>query len=103
MGSQKRNERTLFLAGLMLMAVAAFATAPPARRQRAMTAYDKAQQMHATLEAHPESKRKKEEYKNVIDAYFEVYRLDPTYGKTPAALTAVAELYREMGREFSAD
>jgi len=56
--------------------------------------------MHATLEAHPESKRSKGEYKKVIDAYFEVYRLNPGYIKTPVALTAIAELYREMGALF---
>ena len=51
----------------------------------------------------PKANASKEEYKKVIDAYYEVYRLNPAYSKTPAALTAVAELYREMGREFSSD
>ena len=91
------------MAGLTLFAAAASATVSPARRQRAIAAYEKAQQMHAALEAHPESKRNKEEYKKVIDAYYEVYRLNPAYSKTPAALTAIAELYQEMGREFSSD
>ena len=102
-GSRKRFRWALFLAGLALFAAAASATVSPARRQRAIAAYDKAQQMHATLEAHPESKRNKEEYKKVIDAYYEVYRLNPAYSKAPVALAAVAELYREMGREFSSD
>jgi N-acetylmuramoyl-L-alanine amidase len=102
-GSQKQFWWALFLAGLTLFATPASPTMPPARRQRAMAAYEKAQQMHAALEAHPESKRNKEEYKKVIDAYNQVYRLDPTYGKTPAALTTVAELYHEMGRAFSSD
>lgn len=93
----------LILAGLTLVAAAASAAVSPAQRQRAVAAYDKAQQMHAALEAHPESKRKKEDYKKVIDAYMEVHRQDVAYAKTPAALTAVAELYREMGREFSSD
>ncbi|MGD1105106.1 MAG: AMIN domain-containing protein, partial [Terriglobia bacterium] len=102
-GSRKRFRWALFLAGLALFAAAASATVSPARRQRAIAAYEKAQQMHATLEAHPESKRNKEEYKKVIDAYYEVYRLNPAYSKAPVALAAVAELYREMGREFSSD
>jgi N-acetylmuramoyl-L-alanine amidase len=93
----------LILAGLTLVAAAASATVSPAQRQLAIAAYDKAQQMHTALEAHPESKRKKEDYKKVIDAYTEVYRQNPAYTKTPAALTAIAELYREMGREFSSD
>jgi len=102
-GSQKRFRWALFLAGLTLGAAAASATVSPARRQRAVAAYEKAQQMHAALEAHPESKRNKDEYKKVIDAYNQVYRLDPAYSKTPAALAAVAELYHEMGRGFSSD
>jgi N-acetylmuramoyl-L-alanine amidase len=98
-----RFRRTLFLAALVLCGAAAFATVTPARRQRAIAAYDEAQQMHTTLEAEPQGKRHKEEYKKVIDAYYEVYRLNPAYIKTPVALAAVAELYREMGREFSSD
>ena len=102
-GLPKRFRWAQVLAGLTLFAAAASATVPPARHQRAVAAYEKAQQIHATLEAHPESKRNKEEYKKVIDAYSEVYRLDPAYSKAPAALTAVAELYHEMGRAFSSD
>jgi N-acetylmuramoyl-L-alanine amidase len=101
--SQELCKRALFLIGLTLSVAAAFATESPARRQHATAAYEKAQQMHAALEAHPESKRNKEEYKKVIDAFNQVYRLDPAYGRAPAALTAVAELYHEMGSEFSTD
>ncbi len=102
MGSRKPFKWALFLAGLALFASPALAT-DSQRRQRASAAYEKAEQMHAALEAHPESRRNKDEYKKVIDAYMQVYRADLTYGKTPAALTAVAELYHEMGREFAAD
>jgi N-acetylmuramoyl-L-alanine amidase len=101
--SPKRYEWALFLAGLALFAAAASATVTPDRRQRAIAAYEKAQQMQAALAAHPESKHKKDDYKKVIDTYLEVYRQNPAYSKTPAALTAVAELYHEMGREFSTD
>ncbi len=103
MVSPKRWEGALILAGLTLFAAAASATVSPARRERAVAAYDKAQQMRATLEAQPEGKRSKEEYKKVIDAYYEVYRLNPAYSKAPVALAAIAELYQEMGREFSSD
>jgi N-acetylmuramoyl-L-alanine amidase len=103
MGSPKRFAGALFLAGLTLFAAAAFATESPARRQRAIAAFEKAQQMRDALEAQPESKRRKEDYKRVIDAYYSVYLLNPAYSKTPVALTAIAELYREMGREFSSD
>ena len=93
----------LLLAALTLLAATASATVSPAHRQRAIEAFEKAEQMHATLEAHPEGKRRKEEYKKVIDAYFEVYRLNLAYSKAPVAIAAIAELYREMGRGFSSD
>jgi len=102
-GLRTRGERALFLAASLVFAVAASGAGTSARRQRATAAYDKAQQMHATLEAHPESRRTKEEYRKVIDAYMGVYRAFPAYGKAPAALAAVAELYQEMGRQFSND
>ena len=101
--SQRRYRWALILTVLTLFAAAASAAVSPARRQGALAAYDKAQQMHAALEAHPESKRNKEDYKKVIDAYYDVYRLNPASSKTPGSLAAIAELYREMGREFSSD
>jgi len=102
-GLPKHCAWTLFLAGVFLLRGVATATVAPDRRQHATEAYEKAEQLHATLEAHPESKRSKEEYKKVIEAYRDVYRQDPAYSKTPVALAAVAELYREMGRQFSSD
>jgi N-acetylmuramoyl-L-alanine amidase len=103
MGLPKRFEAALLLAGLTLCAAAAFATVTPARRQRAIAGFEKAQQMRDALEAQPESQRRVEDYKKVIHAYYEVYLQNPAYSKTPVALTAIAELYREMGRAFSSD
>jgi N-acetylmuramoyl-L-alanine amidase len=103
MGSQKRFRLILFLATVALCAVGASATITPARRQQAIDAFNKAEKMRATLVAQPEGKHRKEEYKQVIDAYYEVVRLNPAYPKTPVALQAIAELYRQMGREFSSD
>ncbi len=102
MGAQKRS-RWLLLLAAMAVAVAAFATITPARRQQALEAFDKAEKMHAALEAQPEDKRRKEDFKPVIDAYYEVARLNPASVKTPLALETIAELYRQMGREFSSD
>jgi N-acetylmuramoyl-L-alanine amidase len=93
----------LLLVALALCAAAAFASITPARRQQAIEAFNKAEKMRAALEAQPEDKRRKEDYKQVIDAYYEVARLNPAYAKTPVALAAIAELYRQMGREFSSD
>jgi len=103
MGTQERIRRGLLLAALTLFAASATATAAPPHRQQAIAAFDKAQQMRTALEAQPEGKRRKEDYKKVIGAYYEVARLDSAYSKTPVALAAVADLYCEMGREFSSD
>ena len=93
----------MLLAAFTLFAGIAAATEAPSRRQRAVAAYEKAQQLHASLEARSAGNRTKTEYLKVIDAYMEAYRQSPGYSKSPAALTATAELYREMGRTFSSD
>ncbi len=103
MGSQTGYRWVLILAALAACAAPASATVSPTHRQRAVAAFGEAQQLRATLEAEPEGKRHKEEYKKVIDAYYQVYRLNPTYSKSPEALAAVAELYREMGQVFASD
>lgn len=102
-GSEERFRWGLFVGALTLFAASASATVTSTRGQQAVAAFDKAQQMHTALEAQPEGKRRKEDYKKVIDAYYEVARLNPASSKTPVALAAVAELYCEMGREFSTD
>jgi N-acetylmuramoyl-L-alanine amidase len=102
-GLLKRCAWTLPLAGLVLLTASAFAAVSPAHRQHAVAAMEKAEQMRAALEARTESKRTRGEYKKVINAYSEVHRQNPAYSKTPVALAAVAELYREMGQVFSSD
>lgn len=103
LGSPKYWGRALILAGLALSVASASAAVPSEHRDNAVAAYEKAQQMRATLEARAEGNRPKEEYRKVIDAFFQVYRLDPAYSKAPVALAAVAALNQEMGREFSSD
>jgi len=93
----------MLLAALVLGATAASATISPARRQQALDAFDKAEKLHAALLAQPEGKRRKADFKQVIDAYWEVARLNPGSSKTPVSLTDIAELYRQMGREFTSD
>lgn len=53
------------------------------------------------MESRPEDSRGKEDFLKVIHEFMEVYRLNPAYSKAPVALTAVAELYEEMGRRLS--
>ncbi len=59
--------------------------------------------MRTTLASQAAGERKKGDYEKVIAALRAVYRADPAYGRTPAALAAVGELYEEMGRQFSDD
>src|SRR5580698_2258985 len=99
----RRDWALLVIAMTCLAAVVSLASVTPARRQRAAADYERAEQMHATLEARSQSNRTKNEYQKVIDAYFEVYRDNPSYGKAPVALTAIAQIYQEMGHTFSSD
>jgi N-acetylmuramoyl-L-alanine amidase len=59
--------------------------------------------MRTTLESQPENQRRKADYEKVIRTFQEVYHLNPASSKTPLSLSAVAELYEEMGRVFSSD
>jgi N-acetylmuramoyl-L-alanine amidase len=52
------------------------------------------------LETRAEHLRTRLDYEKVIRAFQGVYRTNPAYPKTPAALAASGELYREMGRQF---
>ena len=80
---------------------------PPAhaatRRQRAEKAYENAQRLKVTLDSRPENARKKDDYEKLLRAFKLVHYCDATYGKAPAALSSVAEVYSEMGRRFSKD
>jgi N-acetylmuramoyl-L-alanine amidase len=103
MGLQRRIRWGLFIATVALCAVGASATMTPARRQQAVDAFNKAEKMRTALVAQPEGRHRKEAFKQVIDAYYEVARLNPAYAKTPVALQSIAVLYRQMGSEFSSD
>ena len=102
-GSSIRVRRAWLALGLAIVSVAARGAVPSGRRQRALAAFDKAQQMRVALEARQSGKRSKDEYKKVIAAYYDVYRLNPNSSKATPALTIVGDLYREMGREFTSD
>jgi len=101
--SQRGLAGVLLVASLLAGPAYCFCAVSPDRRQAAIAAFDHAQRLRTTLETQPESQRKKSDYRKVIDAFREVCRLNPVYGKTPVALAAVAELYEEMGRVFASD
>jgi N-acetylmuramoyl-L-alanine amidase len=71
--------------------------------QQALSAYQQAVGLREALESRPERLRASADYEKVIRAFRAVYRTDPACPKAPSALTAEAELYREMGRKFSED
>ena len=102
-GSPTKWRWVLLLAGLLAIPALAYPAVSPDERERAIAAFDKAQHLRTTLESQPADQRTKADYKNVIDTYYEVYRLNPAYSKAPVALTVRAELYEEMGSVFSSD
>ena len=69
--------------------------------EQAQSAYDHAVGLREALESRPEHLRTRVDYEKVVRAFQAVYRTDPAYPKTPSALAAVGELYREMGSKFS--
>jgi N-acetylmuramoyl-L-alanine amidase len=93
---------TAVLMAILLTASAA-AGISPSSRQRAITAFKRAEEMRVGLEGRSESHRTVAEYEKVIQAYKLVYRLDIAYVKTPQALGEAGALYDEMGRLFSND
>ena len=102
-GSRSSLMGALLLASCLAVPPACFPTATPAERQRAIEAFDQAQRLRTTLESQSQYLCTKKDYKNVIDAYYSVYLLNPAYSKSPVALATVAELYEKMGRLFAVD
>ncbi|MGH9397732.1 MAG: N-acetylmuramoyl-L-alanine amidase [Terriglobia bacterium] len=79
----------------------AMQSARPSRRARAAGAYQRAERLRAALESHPGQPAT--QYQRVVRAFQLVYRTDPGYPETPAALAAAAGVYEEMGRQFTSD
>jgi N-acetylmuramoyl-L-alanine amidase len=86
-----------------LLGVTALSLSAAASHPGAQPAYDRAVSLREALESRPEHARTRADYARVIRAFQAVYRIDPAYQKTPAALAAVGELHREMGQQFSMD
>lgn len=102
-GLRKGLTGVVLVASLLAGPIFSFCVVSPAQRQAAIAALDHAQRLRTTLESQPESQRSKADYRKVINAFHEVYHLNPAYTKTPAAFAAIAELYEEMGRVFASD
>ncbi|MGH9404779.1 MAG: N-acetylmuramoyl-L-alanine amidase [Terriglobia bacterium] len=76
-------------------------SAPAHSKRRAAEAYQHALKLRSALRRR--SAPAPESYERVARAFQAVYRADPSYTQTPAALAAAAEVYQEMGRRFASD
>src|SRR5579885_3044421 len=90
----------LLLSGIVLSGQSLLG-ATSTRRQKAAAAYHRAERLRVTLETG--SNRSVAQYLKVVRAFELVYRMDPGYPQTPAALAAAAEVYEEIGRQFADD
>lgn len=101
--SPSRLALTGFAAGFCALCIlsAARGFAQPSRRARATAQYHRAQQLRVALAAHTGSPAAS--YERVVRAFQLVYRIDPGCPKTPAALSAAAQIYEEMGQHFASD
>ncbi|MGH9470695.1 MAG: N-acetylmuramoyl-L-alanine amidase [Terriglobia bacterium] len=95
-----RGARAALCAGVLILACQSVYGAHT-RRQKAAIAWQSAIRMRVALETRPN--RPAADYLRVVRAFQLVYRIDPGYPKTPAALAAAAEVYEEMGRQFTSD
>lgn len=96
-----RSLRAALCAGALLLTCAGTQAAALTKRQRAAAAWQKAIRIRVALETRPN--RPPADYLRAVRAFQLVYRIDPGYPKTPAALAAAAEVYEEMGRQFTSD
>lgn len=98
---ERLRMKAVFCASLLMLAWGSGLAATPSSSEKASRAWQKAVRMRVALETR--SNRPAADYLRVVRAFQLVYRTDPAYTKTPAALAAAAEVYEEMGRQFSND
>jgi len=94
----------LLLAVLVTLGWQPSAAHAASKRERAAQAYDHAVHMRAAFDAQTGQSRTAhtaKDYLKLVHAFDLVYRTDPAYPGTPAAIAAEATLYREMGGVFS--
>ena len=86
---------------LALNARAAGTTRTPDSKRAAATAqFDRAEEQRSTLNEKPSNKRTLAEYKNVVTTYRRVFLITPRAPEVPESLSAVGQLYTEMGDRF---
>ena len=90
----------LLVGGLCVSTAFAATTTRANRRERARILYGRAVEKRSQFNKISAEKRTRKEFLAVLRAFDLVRRTDPTFGNVPPSLTAMAELYREMGDTF---
>lgn len=70
------------------------------RRAAASAQFERAEEQRAALNEKPANKRSLSEYKNVVSTYRRVFLITPRAPEVPESLSAVGQLYTEMGDRF---
>src|ERR1700749_765591 len=70
------------------------------RRAAATAQFDRAEELRSALNEKPANKRTLAEYKNVVTTYRRVFLITPRAPEVPESLSAVGQLYTEMGDRF---
>jgi N-acetylmuramoyl-L-alanine amidase len=111
-----RSSATLFLRGSAALFLSLSACAVPflaanakasdttktsdSRRAAATAQFDRAEEQRSALNEKPANKRTLAEYKNVVTTYRRVFLITPRAPEVPESLSAVGQLYTEMGDRF---
>ncbi|HEY4907105.1 MAG TPA: N-acetylmuramoyl-L-alanine amidase [Candidatus Acidoferrum sp.] len=74
--------------------------ASDSRRAAATAQFDRAEEQRSALNEKPANKRTLAEYKNVVTTYRRVFLITPRAPEVPESLSAVGQLYTEMGDRF---
>lgn len=73
---------------------------PDSKRAAATAQFDRAEEQRSALNEKPANKRTLAEYKNVVTTYRRVFLITPRAPEVPESLSAVGQLYTEMGDRF---
>jgi N-acetylmuramoyl-L-alanine amidase len=92
--------RTLVVASLVccLLLAPCFARTLQQKKQAAAQQFQVAERLRESLSAKPESRRTRDDYERVLEAYRKVYHTAPNSIKAEPSIFAVAELLDEQGR-----
>jgi N-acetylmuramoyl-L-alanine amidase len=73
---------------------------PDSKRAAATAQFDRAEEQRSALNEKSANKRTLAEYKNVVTTYRRVFLITPRAPEVPESLSAVGQLYTEMGDRF---